>query len=201
MTLRCHARGYPKPTFFWITPEGDFVNATRAIREFEYLDDDSKRVRGKMLQNDGSLLLFNTRVYDSGVYKCVAVNVAGESEGFVNVTVTEGELLVSYRLTVFPFLENFDHRTWGPFLESPETFRANSWRHNSLCIFKTKASRDTKLCIYFKLYSLYNISKDQLYRISGSQFYRWLFGPETFSGLSTNRLLASAVQRFNIAIQ
>ena len=41
---------------------------------------------------------------------------------------------------------------------------------NSLCIFKTKASRGTKLCNYFKLYSLYNISKDQLYRISGSQF-------------------------------
>lgn len=112
VTLRCHARGYPKPTFFWITPEGYFVNATKPIYEIEFLDDDSKRLRGKMLQNDGSLLLFNTRVHDSGVYKCVAANVAGESESSVNVTVTEGELLVSYRLTVFPFLENYDHRTW-----------------------------------------------------------------------------------------
>ena len=28
--------------------------------------------------------------------------------------------------------------------------------------------------------------KDQLYRISRSQFYEWLFGPEKFSGLSRN---------------
>jgi len=40
--------------------------------------------------------------------------------------------------------------SWGPFLESPETFRANFGWHNSLCIFKTKASRSTKLCSYFK---------------------------------------------------
>ena len=44
-----------------------------------------------------------------------------------------------------------------PFLESPETFRAQN--------FKTKASRSTKLYIYFSSYSLYNIRKDQLYRI------------------------------------
>ena len=36
--------------------------------------------------------------------------------------------------------------TWGLFLESPETFRAYFGWHNSLCIFKTKASRGTKLC-------------------------------------------------------
>ena len=79
--------------------------------------------------------------------------------------------------------------TWGPFLESPETFRAHFGSHNSLCIFKTKASRGTKLCSYFNLYSLYKLWKDQLYRISGSQFYEWLFGPEKFSGLSGNRPL------------
>ena len=37
----------------------------------------------------------------------------------------------------------------GPFLESPETFRANFRCHNSLCIFKTKASRCTKLLQLF----------------------------------------------------
>ena len=46
---------------------------------------------------------------------------------------------------------------WGPFLESPETFRAHFGLHNSLYIFKAKASRGTKLCINFKFYSLYNI--------------------------------------------
>ena len=72
------------------------------------------------------------------------------------------------------------------FLESPETFRAHFGWHNSLCIFKTKASRGTKLCSYCYFYSLYNIWKDQLYRISRSEFYEWLFGPEKFSGLSRN---------------
>ena len=43
-------------------------------------------------------------------------------------------------------------------------------RHNSLCIFKMKASRGTKLCSYFYFYSLCNIWKDQLYRISRSYF-------------------------------
>ena len=80
-------------------------------------------------------------------------------------------------------------RTWGLFLKSPETFRAYFGWHNSLCIFKTKASRGTKLCSYFCFYSLYNIWKDQLYRISRSYFYEWLFGPAKFSGLLRNRPL------------
>ena len=60
---------------------------------------------------------------------------------------------------------------WGPFLESPETFRAHFGLHNSLYIFKAKASRGTKLCINFNFYSLYSIWKDRLSRTSGSQFY------------------------------
>ena len=59
-------------------------------------------------------------------------------------------------------------------------------RHNSLCIFKTKASRGTKLCSCIYFHSLYNIWKDQLYTRSLSEFYEWLFGPEKFSGLSRN---------------
>ena len=73
---------------------------------------------------------------------------------------------------------------WGPFLESPETFRAHFGWHNALCIFKMKGSQGTKLCSYLNFYSLYNIRKDQLYRISESEFYEWLFGPEKLSGLS-----------------
>ena len=84
---------------------------------------------------------------------------------------------------------------WGPFLESPETFRAHFGWHNSLCIFKTKASESTKLCSCFNFYSLYSIWKDQLYGISGSEFYEWLFGPEKFSGLSRNGPQASYVVR------
>ena len=77
---------------------------------------------------------------------------------------------------------------WGPFLESPESLRAHFGWHNSVGIFKTKASRGTKLCSYF-IYSLYNIWKDQLYRISGSEFYEWLFGHEDLSGLPRNGVL------------
>ena len=80
----------------------------------------------------------------------------------------------------------YNVESWGVFLESPETFRAYFGWHNYLCIFKTKASRGTKLCSYFYFYSLYNIREDQLYRISRPEFDEWLFGPEKLSGLSRN---------------
>ena len=97
-------------------------------------------------------------------------------------------LAVITRVILFQLLF-FSFETWGLFRESPETFRAYFGRHNSLCIFKTKASRGTKPCSYFYFYSLYNIWKDQLYTISRSQFYKWLFGPEKSSGLSRNARL------------
>ena len=73
--------------------------------------------------------------------------------------------------------------TRGPFLGSPDTFRVQFGWHNSPCIFKGKASWGMQLCIYFNLYSHYNIWKDQLHRISQAEFYRWLFGFKKFSGL------------------
>ena len=48
------------------------------------------------------------------------------------------------------------------------------------------------LCSYF--YSLYNMWKDQLYRISRSEFNEWLFGAEKFSGLSRNGPLGPVVR-------
>ncbi|XP_068727885.1 uncharacterized protein [Montipora capricornis] len=68
VTLRCHARGYPEPTFLWIMPDDEFVNASSHALEFEVLDDDTKKTRGKILQKDGSLLVFNTRVHNNGIY-------------------------------------------------------------------------------------------------------------------------------------
>ena len=55
---------------------------------------------------------------------------------------------------------------------------------------------EARNCSYFNLCSLYNIWKDQLYIISGSELYEWLFGPEKFSGLSRNRPLAWIFQNF-----
>ena len=43
-----------------------------------------------------------------------------------------------------------------------------------------------KFCNKFALLYLEIIGKGELFRISGSQFLKWLFGPETFTGLSRN---------------
>ena len=73
-----------------------------------------------------------------------------------------------------------------PVSRKPRNFRTHFEWHNSLCIFKTKASRGTKLCDYLNFYALYNIWKYQLLRISEAEFYEWLFGSEKFLGLSRN---------------
>ena len=74
----------------------------------------------------------------------------------------------------------------GPVSQKSRNFSGAFRWHNSRCFFKAKASQGTKRCSYFNFYSLYNILKDHLYRISGSQSYEWLFRPEKFSGLSRN---------------
>ena len=91
MTLTCHASGLPQPTFTWITPDGHAVNATAPVYESEVLDDGSENRRGKILQEDGSILIFNTRVVDQGVYECVAINVIGQDNKTVNLTVKKGK--------------------------------------------------------------------------------------------------------------
>jgi len=47
----------------------------------------------------------------------------------------------------------------GSSSESPETFRVLLEWHNTLCIFKAKVSRGTKLCSYLNFYSLYNMKR------------------------------------------
>ena len=93
MTLKCHASGLPVPTFAWMTPDGYYINATKSV--YETPDDDSQNTRGKKLEKDGSLLVFNTRVHDQGIYKCVAFNVMGKDERSVNLTVREGKIRFS----------------------------------------------------------------------------------------------------------
>ena len=88
------------------------------------------------------------------------------------------------------------HFSPGPVSQKSRTFRAHFGWHNSLCIFKTKASWATELCCYNNFYSLYNIWKDQLHRISGSECYECLFGSETFSGLSRNGPLVRLIFEF-----
>ena len=89
-----------------------------------------------------------------------------------------------------------DYKCQGArFSKVPRLFGRNSG-DIILCIFKTKASRGTKLCSYFDFYSLYNIWTDQLFRLSRSEFHEWIFGPEKFSGRSRNGPLGSVSQKF-----
>ena len=96
MTLTCHASGLPQPTFTWITPDGHAVNATAPVYESEVLNDGSEIIRGKIVHEDGSLLIFNTRVADQGVYRCVAINAVGRDDKTVNLTVKEGKNRISH---------------------------------------------------------------------------------------------------------
>jgi len=96
VTLTCHASGLPQPTFTWITPDGHAVNATAPFYESKDLDYGSENRRGKILQEDGSLLISNTRDVDQGVYKCVAKNVMGRDERRVKLTVNKGKNSISH---------------------------------------------------------------------------------------------------------
>ena len=72
-----------------------------------------------------------------------------------------------------------DGLTWGPFLETPETFWVYFGCCNFLRISKTKTFPGVKFCNKFALSYLEIIVKGQLSRISGWQFLKWLFGPES----------------------
>ena len=72
--------------------------------------------------------------------------------------------------------------------ESPETFRVHLEWHDSRVFFKMKVTWGNKICSYFIFYSLYNVWKGQLHRVSGPEFYEWLYGTKKFSGLSRNGL-------------
>ena len=73
------------------------------------------------------------------------------------------------------------HAIPGPVSQKSRNFSGD----NSLCVLKTKVFRVTKLCSYFNFYCLY--------RINGSEFYKWLFGLVKFSGLLRNARLTSSL--------
>ena len=121
-----------------------------------YLDSEQRLVAAKVIKRWVFTYICLSLVFVNG--SCIFVATASKMQGW-----RSGE---STRLP--PMWPGFDTRIWGLFLESSETFRAHFGWHNSLCIFKTKASRGTKLCSYFYFYSLSKVWKDQLYRISRS---------------------------------
>ena len=60
-------------------------------------------------------------------------------------------------------------------------------------------ARNFAVISIFILFTTYE--KKQFYRVSVSEFCKWLFWPEKFSGLSRNGPLGSLVQRMNRATQ
>lgn len=79
------------------------VNKTRTlIQDIEILDDLSKRYRMKTVLDDNSLVISNTRVRDTGIYRCVASNPLGEDTESVNVTVHDGRLFLMQNRTPTP---------------------------------------------------------------------------------------------------
>ncbi|PFX22514.1 Fibroblast growth factor receptor 1 [Stylophora pistillata] len=100
VTLACHAEGLPEPTITWVTPDEQVVTAANETLETTTLDDGSKFVRGKKMLQDGSLLIYNTRDNDDGIYKCIAKNVVGTDEKSVNVTVRDDLVGVDAAITI-----------------------------------------------------------------------------------------------------
>ena len=127
----------------------------------------------EILEQFSSFVVFRSYLllgYSRSIFKYLKVVTSGTGfECRIRVGVVSYSIVswVSYRIQADT---GFEPLLRGLFLKSPETFQAYFGWHNSLCIFKTKASRGTKLCSYFCFYSLYNIWKDQLYRISRSHF-------------------------------
>ena len=77
----------------------------------EHLEDNSRDITRNMLQNDGSLLIFYTRVADQGMYKCIATNILGDDVGEVNLTVREGEISLPFFLPTILSL-TFEISAW-----------------------------------------------------------------------------------------
>ena len=112
-------------------------------------------------------------------------------EGTATIMTLMSAIFVTYKfcITLLDLLaHNSPKHAWG---HRPCSFHPGTRFLNSLCIFKTMVFRVTQLGSYFNFYSLYNIWKDQLYRISRLKFYEWLFGPVKFLGLLGNARLAS----------
>ena len=79
--------------------------------------------------------------------------------------------LFSFYVDSRPFFkEGYQKETWRAFLETPETFRAHFGCHNFLRILKTKTFPGMRFCKKFALSYLEIIVKDQVFRITGSQF-------------------------------
>ncbi|XP_077967923.1 uncharacterized protein LOC120326547 isoform X2 [Styela clava] len=75
VTVRCSAKGKPKPRITWETPGGQLLNE----------GDQHARIS---VRKDSTLHIANILPKDAGSYKCKAVNVAGEKSKLVRIQLT-----------------------------------------------------------------------------------------------------------------
>ena len=68
----------------------------------------------------------------------------------------------------------------GPFLESSETFRTYFGLHNSLCIFKMKASRARNFAFILIFIPFTTYEKTSFTKLAGRSFTNGFSGPESF---------------------
>ena len=84
---------------------------------------------------------------------------------------------ISFHWNDFSKTESWKDRPQGPVSQKSLNFSGY------IILFvssKRRRLEPRNFAVILFCYSLYNIWKDQLHRISGSEFYEWLFGPEKF---------------------
>lgn len=75
----------------WILPDGKTVKTNQSHTDkTDILDDGTKKEKIKKVLPDNSLLITDTGITDSGLYRCFAENDLGNATGVVNVTVHDG---------------------------------------------------------------------------------------------------------------
>ncbi|XP_077422007.1 immunoglobulin superfamily member 10 isoform X1 [Vanacampus margaritifer] len=67
--LNCSADGHPKPDITWILPDGTRLTGGRNSH--------------RRVDNDGTLVIYNSRVEDAGKYRCGAKNIMGYIEKLI----------------------------------------------------------------------------------------------------------------------
>lgn len=94
MALPCAAQGYPVPTYRWYKKEGmEKILLMSTLNE-------------RLAILDGTLVIQDIKIQDSGIYVCIANNSVGEERGEVELIVkgTEKNIFLEYVSIPSPLL-------------------------------------------------------------------------------------------------
>jgi len=84
-TFVCSATGYPRPNIHWMKDGFIIIDNNRYQVTSESMPEDCPIIIG--CQTASSLLIIDTKIYDSGQYTCIASNVAGNDTKMAGLTV------------------------------------------------------------------------------------------------------------------